>query len=55
MPHYHSAREIIQVIDVMYMKAQNLARELDCKDLTPEDIDHMLEDIKEHAKQVVNG
>ena len=55
MPHYHSARQIIEVIDVMYMKAQNLARDLERKDLTPEDIERILNDIREHAKQVANG
>ena len=55
MPHHHSAREIIQVIDIMYLKAQNLARELHNKELTQQDIERMLDDIKEHAKQVANG
>ena len=55
MPHYHTARELIQVVDIMYMKAQNLARNLNNKDLTPKDIERILDDIKDHARQVANG
>ena len=52
---HHSTREIIDVISVMYIKAQNLARELNNKEFTDQDISRALDDLKEHAKQVVSG
>jgi len=53
--NYHSPRDIIEVIDVMYLKAQNLAKDLNRKDLTDDDIKRKVDDIKELAKQVVYG
>jgi hypothetical protein len=52
---YHNAREMIDVVSIMYIKAQNLARELNSKEFKDEDIKRALEDIKEHAKQIVSG
>lgn len=49
---YHSAREIVEVIDVMYLKAQILQREINT--LSEEEIKIKLEDIREHARQIVN-
>lgn len=49
---YHSTREIIEVVDVMYLKAQNLAREMST--LNKEEIKVILEDLRAHARQIIN-
>jgi len=50
--NYHTPREIIDVISVMYLKSQNLMRNLDTMD--EEEVQKVLDDLKEHAKQVVS-